>query len=193
MLENRRRSLRQVALATVTKLLTAEEFFILPSSRWSELIDGVVVEMSPPGGEHGERQSNVIGLLRRAQAAGVGKALGEVGFVIRRNPDAVRAPDAAFIRKERIPPSGMPQGYWMGAPDLAVEIVSPNDRPGEIQTKIREWIEAGAHQVWVLYGESRTVQVVRSLQDRVTLSADDLLEGGDAVPGFFCGVSELFD
>ena len=66
------------------------------------------------------------------------------------------------------------------------------DRPGEIQTKIREWIEAGARQVWVLYEDSRTVHFVRSLQDRVTLRADGGLAGGDAVPGFSCRVSELF-
>ena len=180
-------------MATVTKLLTADEYSALPSSQWSELIDGVVIEMSPPGGGRSQRQANVISLLRRAQVAGVGQALGELGCILRRKPDTVRAPDAAFIRKERVPASGLPESYWIGAPDLAVEIVSPNDRPGEIQTKIREWIDAGARQVWILYGESRTVHVVRSLQDRVILSADELLEGGDAVPGFSCRVSELFD
>ena len=62
-----------------------------------------------------------------------------------------------------------------------------------MQTKIREWIEAGARQVWAVYLDRQTVQVVRSLQDRVTLNADDILDGGDAVPGFSCRVAELFD
>jgi Uma2 family endonuclease len=180
-------------MATITPLLTAEQYQELPESRWTELIDGVVVEVSPPGAEHGSSQATVIGVLRRAQTAGVGHVFGELGCIIRRNPDAVRAPDVAFIRKERIPSSGIPKSFWDGAPDLAVEIVSPGDRPGEIQTKIREWIEAGARQVWVLYGDSESVHVVRSLLDRVTLSGDDVLDGGDAVPGFSCRVSELFE
>lgn len=180
-------------MAIVTKLLTAEEFWELPSPRWSELIDGVVVEMSPPGAEHGRKQVNVVRVLLRAEDRGVGYVLGEIGFVLRRNPDVVRAPDVAFVRKERVPPTGIPKAFWEGAPDLAVEVISPYDRPGEIQTKVREWIEAGARQVWLLYADSRTVHVVRSLQDRVTLSADDLLEGGDAVPGFSFLVAELFD
>ena len=117
---------------------------------------------------------------------------GELGCIIRRNPDAVPAPHVAFIRAERIPASGIPKGFWDGAPDLAVELVSPGDRPGEIQTKIREWVESGARQVWVVYESTETVQVVYSLQERVDLSADDTLEGGEAVPGFSCKVAELF-
>jgi Uma2 family endonuclease len=180
-------------LASTTPLLTAEQYAKLSSSRWSELIDGLIVETSPPGAQHGRRQAQTIALLGRAKATGAGKVLGRVGCVIRRGPDTVRAPDVAFIRAERIPPSGIPEGFWEGAPDLAVEIVSPSDRPGEIQTRIREWIEAGARQVWVLYNDSRTVLVVRSLLDRVTLGADETLDGGEAVPGFSCRVGELFD
>jgi Uma2 family endonuclease len=180
-------------MATATKLLTAEEFWELPSSRWSELIDGVVVEMSPPGGEHGRRQAKASHVLFRAEEAGAGVVVGEIGFILRRSPDLVRAPDVAFVRRERIPTGGIPRAYWEGAPDLVIEVVSPNDRPGEIQTKIREWIEGGARQVWVLYPDSRTVQLVRSLQDRITLTANDILDGGEAVPGFSCLVSELFD
>jgi Uma2 family endonuclease len=176
-----------------TTLLTAEQFLELPSSRWAELIDGVVIEMSPPGGQHGWHQARVIRVLGRAEESGAGYVCGELGCVIRRRPDAVRAADVAFIRRERVGPGGIPRGFWEGAPDLAVEIVSPYDRPGEIQTKIREWIEAGALQVWVLYGETRTVHLVRSLLERVTLTGDEVLEGGDAVPGFSCRVSELFD
>src|SRR5690349_19281565 len=105
-------------MATTTPLLTAEEFFKSPSSRSSELIDGVIIEMSPPGMEHGWQQMTVGSVLRRAQMAGVGYVFGEFGCVIRRNPDAVRAPDVAFVRKERVPQSGFPIGYWEGAPYL---------------------------------------------------------------------------
>ncbi len=181
-------------MATIQKLLTAEEYALLPDCDQTELIDGVVVvEVSPPGGEHGRCQAVLIRLLGRAEESGAGYVVGELGCIVRRNPDLVRAPDVAFIRGERIPASGIPKSFWPGAPDLAVEIDTPWDRPGEIQTKIREWIEAGARQVWVVYEDSRTVHVVRSLQDRVILSAEDMLDGGDAVPGFSCRVAELFE
>jgi Uma2 family endonuclease len=180
-------------MATRTKLLAAEEFWELPSSRWSELIDGVVVETSPPGGEHGRTQAKTGHVLFRAEESGVGYVIGAIGFILRRNPDLVRAPDVGFVRREHVPSTGFPKAFWEGAPDLAVEVVSPGDRPGEIQTKIREWLEAGSRQVWCVYPDTHTVQVVRSLQDRVTLKADDTLDGGDAVPGFSCRVSELFD
>jgi Uma2 family endonuclease len=178
-------------MAVTIPLLTAEQY-LEAANRWSELIDGVIIDLSPPGGPHSFYQSEVIAVLKRAQAAGVGIAVGELGCIIRRNPDAVRAPDAAFIRIERLPTGRIPSGFWNGAPDLAVEVVSPSDRPGEIQTKIRDWIEAGARQVWIIYSDSRTVQVVRSLLDRVTLAANDTIDGGDAIPGFSCRVSELF-
>jgi Uma2 family endonuclease len=180
-------------MATRTTLLTAEEFLKLPSSRWTELIDGVVVEMSPPAGGHGMRQARIIRVLGRAEDAGVGRVIGELGCVIRRDPDAVRAPDVAFIRQERVPESGLPEGsYWEGAPDLVVEIVSPNDRPGEILTKTREWLDAGARQVWIVYPGSRTVHVVRSPQERIVLTEEDAIDGGDAVPGFSCRVADFF-
>ncbi len=179
-------------MATIQKLLTAEEYALLPECDRTELIDGVVVEVSPPGGEHGHSQLVIGSVLRRAELSGAGYVFGEIGCIIRRNPDLVRAPDVAFIRKERIPASGIPKSFWNGAPDLAIEIVSPWDRPGEIQTKIREWIEAGARQVWVVYEDTRTVHVIRSLQDRVILSPEDTVDGADAVPGFSCQVAELF-
>jgi Uma2 family endonuclease len=180
-------------MVTPIVLLTAEQFRDLSVSQRCELIDGVLIETSLAGGAHSRRQARVIRVLGRAEDSGVSFVYGELGCTIRRKPDAVRAPDAAFLRAERLPGGEMPEGFWEGAPDLVVEIVSPGDRPGEIQTKIREWIEAGARQVWVLYGETRTAHVVRSLQDRVTLAADELIEGGDAVPGFSCRVSEFFD
>lgn len=180
-------------MATATRLLTAEEFLHTPESRRAELIDGVMVEVSPAGGEHSKRQAKAIRVLGRAEDAGSGTVVGEIGCVVRRNPDRVRAPDAGFIRRERLPSGVLPAAFWEGAPDLVVEVVSPFDRPSEVATKVREWIEAGARQVWVLYGDNRTVHVARSMQDRVTLSEDEILDGGDAVPGFSCRVSELFD
>ncbi len=182
-----------MTVATVTPLLTAEEFADLPSSRWSELIDGVVVATSPPAPEHGGVAGTVSGLLFvHVRPLGLGRVLTEAGFIIRRNPDAVRAPDVAFIPAERIPPEGLPRRYWEIAPDLVVEVVSPSDTPAEVLGKVREWIEAGVRLVWVVYPVTRTIQVVRSLQDLVALGIGDTLDAGDVVPGFSCPVAEIF-
>ena len=180
-------------MATATKLITAEEFWDHPSSRWCELIDGVPIEMSPPGFEATTVSGTVTWLLAAyVRPLGLGYVLTDPGVIVRRNPDAVRAPDAAFIRAGRIPTGRMPQRYSDIVPDLLVEVVSPGDRPAEIQTKIREWIEAGARLVWVIYPASRTVHIIRSLQDREVLGVDDTLDGGDALPGFSCSVAEIF-
>jgi Uma2 family endonuclease len=181
-------------MATITRLITAEEFADHPSSRWSELIDGVVVEMSPPGPEHGGIAGTVVGLLWPfVRQRGLGRVLTDAGFITRRNPDLVRAPDVAFIRAAQIPPEGLPRRFWDIAPDLAVEVVSPSDTRVEVLGKVREWIDAGVRMVWVVYPASKTIEVVRSLQDRITLGIGDTLEGGDVVPGFSCTVAEIFE
>jgi Uma2 family endonuclease len=181
-------------MATAMTLLTAEEFAKLPSSRWSELIDGVVVEMSPPAPEHGGIARTVFGLLwAYVRPRALGRVITEAGFIIRRNPDLVRAPDVPFIRTVQIPPTGLPRQFWNIAPDLVVEVVSPSDTRAEVLAKVREWIEAGVRTVWVAYPISRTIEVVRSLQERVTLGIGATLDGGDVVPGFSCPVAEIFE
>lgn len=182
-----------IGLAQAVALLTAEDVLKLPSDLRCELIDGVLIQMSPQGGLHGRVSANAAYVLKRAELSGQGVALGEVGFILRCNPDTVRAPDAAFIRKDRIPAGGIPKSFWEIAPDLVAEVVSPFDTAAEIQSKVREWLEAGVRLVWVVYPDSRTVNVIRSPTERVTLSVDDLLEAGDVVPGFSCRVAELFD
>lgn len=180
-------------MATATTLLTAEEFWDHPSSRWCELIDGVPIERCPPGYEATTIAGTVTWLLSgHVRARGLGYVLTDPGVIVRRNPDAVRAPDAAFIRAGRMPMGRVPERYSDIVPDLIVEVVSPGDRAAEIQTKIREWIEAGARLVWVIYPSSKAVHVIRSLQDREALGVDDTLDGGDVLPGFSCSVAEIF-
>ena len=179
-------------MAKTIALLTAEDLERLGPDSRCELMDGVLVEMPPVGPTHG-RVTIQLGtrLFLHAEAHGLGRVYTEVGFILQRGPDRVRAPDLAFIHADRIPPEGEPPGFWEIAPDLVVEVVSPNDTPGELQTKVREWLEAGVHLVWLVYPSSRTVTVVRSLLDRRELSADDTLGGEDVLPGFSCRVDEL--
>jgi Uma2 family endonuclease len=181
-------------MASTTRLLTAEEFALLASDVKCELIDGMVVEMPPAGYEHGVIAATVALILgAHVRANRLGRVTTEIGFILRRNPDVVRAPDVGFLKLERIPLPDQRSSYVEGPPDLAFEVVSPSDRPGEVQTKLREWIEAGASAVVLLYPATRTAHVVRSLVNRIELVADDMLDLSDIVPGFICRVSELFE
>ncbi len=116
----------------------------------------------------------------------------ETGFLLAQNPDTVRAPDIAFVRRERIEKAGEVKGYWVGAPDLAVEVTSPGDTIREVEAKVAQWLEAGARMVWVVSSKLRTVTVYRSLTDIVVLTEKDTLDGGDVVPGFQMRVAEIF-
>lgn len=167
-----------------------------------ELIDGVIVETMPPGGKHGAVAVRIAGhLFAHVDVTRLGVVVVETGFILRRNPDTVLGPDVAFVRAERVAAAaGIPDGFWELAPDLVVEVVS-HDRlrtsadHGELvepRAKVRNWIEAGTRLVWVPYPESRTVEVVGSLLDRRVLTAEDVIDGADVLPGFSCPVHELF-
>ena len=116
----------------------------------------------------------------------------ETGFKLASNPDVVRAPDVAFVRRERVEEVGDVEGYWPGAPDLAVEVISPSDTYGEVQEKVFDWLDAGTKMVILVMPRKRTVTVYRSLSDIIMLTEHDMLDGGDVVPGWKIPVRELF-
>lgn len=182
-------------MSATTQLMTAEELIKLPRGKFRyELIKGELITMSPAGSEHGAVIMNLGGPLSvYVKTNNLGVVFGaETGFKLASNPDTVRAPDIAFVRRERIPPTGIPKGYWPGAPDLAVEVVSPGDTVYEVDEKVAEWLAAGASAVWVVNPKRRTVTIHRSLKDVVTLAEGDELDGQDVVPGFRCQVAEIF-
>jgi Uma2 family endonuclease len=117
----------------------------------------------------------------------------ETGFVLARDPDTVRAADVAFVSRDRVPPEGVPVGFWPMAPDLAVEVVSPNDRPEDIQEKVEEYLAAGTKLVGVVYPKTQSVTVYRSLREIVVLREDDLITGDEVLPGFACPVRKLLE
>ena len=129
-----------------------------------------------------------VGLCPR----GLGVVLTQGGFLLSRHPDTVRAPDIAFIHKHNFPAALPEDSFWPGAPDLAVEVVSPNDTIREIEERVRAWLEAGTKMVWVVNPKRRTVSVHRSATDPTTLTEKDELTGGDVVPGFRCRVRDVF-
>jgi len=174
--------------------MTAEEFWRLPDSgKRRELVEGEVVESMPPGAVHGIVAARTSYLLENWARGGPGGFVGvESGFVLRRSPDVVRAPDVFYVRRERIPAAGVPEAFWELAPDLTVEVVSPSEGAEEIREKVRDYLEAGTPLVWEIY--SRIREVVAHTPDGLARAygGGDTLGGFDALPGFACDVAELF-
>lgn len=174
--------------------LTIEEFERLPDEESRmDLVRGVVVREPPAGFEHGRMDVRIAYQLHGfVEEHGLGMVVGaETGFVLQRDPPTVRAPDAAFVAEARIP-SERVEGYFPGPPDLAVEVVSPSNRAGEIQDKVEDYLSAGTRLVWVIYPERRTVAVHASLAEARFLRDGDVLDGGDVLPGLRLEVGELF-
>jgi len=176
-----------------TKLVTAEELLVLASRGRYELINGVLIEMAPPGFEHGLLGFRLAYRIASfAQARGLGAVLAsETGFRLSRNPDTVRAPDVAFIAADRMP-AQLPKGYLDLAPDLIAEVVSPSDDPDEVQSKITAWLMAGVRTALVVYPGSKQIAVYHSLRQVEVLTLGDTLELPDVFPGFACPVAEIF-
>jgi Uma2 family endonuclease len=177
------------------RLVTAEEFAQIPDDDHKyELVRGRVIRMSPPGARHAVVATRIAVLLTsHADAQRLGAVFTPSGFHLESDPDTVREPDVAFIHRDRIGPAGVPDGFWPGPPDLAVEINSPGDRPSEIKAKVAEYLSLGVRLVWVVDPKKRTVTVHRPSAAAVTLGAGDTLDAGDVIPGFTCAVSRVFD
>jgi len=174
------------------KLITGEELLAMGDIGPCELIDGRIVELSPVGGEHGFIEFNLGAELRafvRQHKLGWVTG-GEVGIYIRRNPDRVRGADIAFISNETT--SERPQGFLEIAPDLVVEVMSPNDRWQEVHEKIEEYFTIGVGQVWVVEPRNRAVRVYRSVTEVQRLGEGDMLQGEGVLAGFELPVVEIF-
>lgn len=183
-------------MSTVTRLMTAEEFLVMPDDGFRyELIEGELKQMSPAGRRHGKHAARALRVLgNHVEENDLGDVFAaETGFVLKRNPDLVRAPDVAFVRKERVEEVGDAEGFFPGAPDLAIEVVSPGDTAFEVEDKVETWLKYGTRAVWVLYPKTRSVNVHRSRNQVRRLTGDDTLDGEDVVPGFICPVEKLFD
>ena len=180
---------------TTRTLVTADELLRMPDDgKRHELIEGELIEMAPAGGRHGNIGVRIAGFLfQHIYQTNLGELFGaDTGFFLQRDPDTVRAPDAAFIAIERIPPDGIPTGFVHTIPDLVVEVVSPNDRAGQVQAKVEQWIEHGVKVVWLVHPERRSITVYRSLSDVHVLQEGDTLTGEPVLPDFSCPVAEIF-
>jgi Uma2 family endonuclease len=178
-----------------TKLMTAEELAQLPvDGRHYELVRGAVVEVTPAGGRQGENAGQIAGhLWVFVQSHGLGRIyVAETGYVLARNPDIVRAPDVSFVRADRLPPEQEREGFLELAPDLVVEVVSPNDRMRDVADKVLEYLDAGVRLVWVVEPRRRTVTVWTPDRRARILTEPDELDGGDVLPGFRLPLVEIF-
>lgn len=159
-----------------------------------ELVRGELRVMSPAGFRHGRHVARIGRLLDvHASQTGCGVVAGaETGFLLFRDPDTVRAPDAAFVSMERFEATGDTERFWPGAPDLAVEVVSPGDPFREVQQEAREWVAAGCVAVLVLDPDARTATVYRAGGDSHIYAGEETIDLDDAVPGFSVSVGEMF-
>ena len=158
-----------------------------------ELVDGRIVPMSPTGHEHGYLESRLGG---RLEAFVTGRQLGwvscgEVGIYTRRNPDRVRGADVVFVSRERLPERPAKK-FLEVAPELVVEIISPEDRWQDVRQKIEEYFAIGVTRVWIVEPENTTVLVYRSATDFARLRTGDALEGDGTLAGFALPVGDLF-
>ena len=181
-------------------LMTAEEFFNSPYAESCELIKGKVVPKGgkfeiamPTGAKHGavtdELEARLSHFVRENKLGKVFAA--ETGFVLAKG--TVRGIDISFVSKEKIAEFGIPDGFFPVAPDLAVEVISPGNTSDEIQTKVEEYLFAGARLVWIIYPKQKMIHVHRQSNVINVLRETDELDGEEVVPNFRCKLSEIFE
>jgi Uma2 family endonuclease len=156
-----------------------------------ELVRGMLVRSPKPAPRHGVLQVRIARKLDEFVEKAGGVVTGEVGAILARDPDTVRGPDVAFYSTERIPDFGYSGGFW-GPPDLAVEILSPSNRPSEVREKVGEYLEGGVRVVWVLDPDARSVTVHRPGAEARVVWHDQTVEGEDLLPGFRLALSAFF-
>ena len=183
-----------MSIATFEKLLTAEEFFLLPSppdGSQQELVRGEIITMPPPGGLHGVcclKAGRRIGNFVDDGPGGTVTS-NDTGFITERDPDSVRGPDISYWSKERL--KEVPVGYILIAPDMLVEVLSPSNTWKQIRAKIKEYFAKGVRLVWVLSPEDRTLTIYRTPDEGRILHETATVTGEDVLPGFMCRVSDL--
>ncbi len=183
-------------MAVEPKLMTADELLRLPDDgKRHELVQGDLRTMAPGGTEHGSIASTFhISLGPHVRQHNLGRTyIADTGYRLTTDPDTVRAPDVAFVRRERVEATGRLRGYWPGAPDLVVEVISPNDLYTEVVEKVAEYIEHGARLVFVVNPRRRTVAEHRPGEPVRELTVEDTLDGHDVVPGWSLAVRDLFE
>ena len=179
-----------------SRLVTADELLQLSKDEfYGELIRGVLVEQMPPGMRHGKIVALITYLLC---AFVIPRKLGTVasgapGVVLERDPDTVRGPDIAFFSAQSVPLDADIPGFMEVTPTLVVEVGSPGDSMPDREKRARMWVDYGVPLVWIAHPEAQRIDIYRPGTEVESLTATDHLTGRDAMPGFYCSVSEMFD
>lgn len=182
-------------MTTQAQTVTAEQLLRMPDDGFRyELVRGELRKMAPAGHAHGRITVRLTWrLAQHVEAHDLGVVYAaETGFLLAVDPDVVRAPDVAFVRKERVALAAEARGYFPAAPDLAVEVISPGDTYAEVEEKVMVWLEAGTGMVLAVDARTRTVTRYRGLGDITILTEKDVIDGEEIVPGWTMPVADLF-
>jgi Uma2 family endonuclease len=160
-----------------------------------ELVRGDLLMMTPGSPIHGRYATRLAtALFNHVDERDLGEVYtAEPGFILHSGPEpVVRAPDIAFVRKERIPPTSEQEGFWSLAPDLIVEIVSPSESANCLQEKVNDYLVAGTQLIWLVYPATKTIVEYQASGFVKQLFAEELLVGGELIPGFSYPLKKLF-
>ncbi|MBS0661464.1 MAG: Uma2 family endonuclease [Verrucomicrobia bacterium] len=174
------------------RLMTAEELLRFPDDDVRrELVRGELRTLMPPSSEHGDIALHLGSLLRQfVLKHGLGRALVESGFRLSSSPDTVRGPDLSVVLKDRVGSIG--PGFFPGAPDLAIEIISPSDTYEEVHDKIDDYLNHGTREVWIVRLRLRSIAVHRPERATEIFRLGETLTGSEVLPGFSLPISDLF-
>lgn len=180
--------------ATQTRY-TPEDLLAITDRPMPELVDGQLVERNM--GQDADKVALAIGALLRVYVMSIRAGLvngSSCGYqIFADDPDKVRIPDASFTRKERLLGAHAARGHSRLAPDLVVEVISPNDHAADLSIKVREYLAAGVPLVWVVNPDDSSVVTYRADGTAKLLGPEGVIDGGDVLPGFSCRVSEFFE
>lgn len=174
--------------------MTAEELAVLPDDGYRyELSAGMLVSEPFPVARHDRVRWRIERALKEfVSSRGIGEVFGDVGYVLARSPDTVRGPDVSFLSKARL--EGFDGTRWYpGAPDLAIEVLSPSNRPGEMHAKVADYLAAGARLVWVIDTDRRQIATYRTLLAPKRIGPGQVLDAEDLLPGFTLPIDDLFE
>ena len=181
-------------MSNTTRLVTADELERMPDDEYRyELVRGRLIRMSPVAPRHGNATVIVASLLwQHVRSKNLGQVWTEVGFRLASDPDTVRAPDVAFVRSDRLPAKDA-RGFYRGAPDLAIEVLSPDETPAEIREKIADYFTAGTPVVVIVDPDAQHATLHRSSAAPLTLGSDEFLDLDEVVAGFRLQLHEVFE